>query len=191
MKARLGSVSGMCLGSGKMVSSISKAVAVWGLRRALLLSAATIGIFVFDLNGLGAGVSAQTGTGVTLETGQAPRLSPGEVSDRGKRLRADVDKAFNALPDGERAGHADEFTALVQPYIAAGTALEDAVGILGAAGFTEPTRSGTERFAVVAEIPQFSGRVFGNVDAFVMLVSPQGLAEYVGRRHRLMYHPDP
>jgi hypothetical protein len=182
----------MCLGSGKMVSSMNKAVPVGGFRRGLLLSVATIGIFGFDFNGLGAGVSAQTGAGVTLETGQAPRLSPGEVSDRGKRLRADLDKAFNALPDGGRAGHADEFTALVRPYIAAGTALEDAVGILGAAGFTEPTRSGTERYAVVAEIPQFSGRVFGNVDAFVMLVSPaQGLAEYVGRRHRLMYHPDP
>jgi hypothetical protein len=174
-----------------MVSSMNT-VPVGGLRRALVLSAAAIGIFGLDLNGLGAGVSAQTGTGVTLETDQAPRLSPGEVMDRGKRLRADLDKAFNVLPDGGRAGHADEFTALVQPYIAAGTALEDAVGILGAAGFTEPTRSGTERYAVVAEIPQFSGRVFGNVDAYVMLVFPaQGLAEYVGRRHRLMYHPDP
>ncbi len=164
------------------------------------LFAALFGIYVSDLTFLRAEVLAQAATGMTIEMGQAKGLSAEEIRDRGNKLRADLDKAFNTLQESEKAGHADELTAIVHPYISAGMALEDAVGILSAAGFSAPPRAGggeqqdrdggKDRYAVVAEIPQFSGRVFGNVEVFVMLLRPgQGLAEYIGRRHRMMYVP--
>ena len=169
-------------------------------QRRMLLIAAAIGIFGPDLTGLRAEVLGQAGTEITIDLGKAKRLSPDEIRDRGIKLRAALDKAFNALLDSAKVGHANELTAIVLPYISAGTALEDAEGILRAAGFAEPSRPRTREeqdrnrltdwHAVVAEIPQFSGRVFGNVEVYVMLLPPeQSLAEFVGRRHRLMYYP--
>jgi len=137
----------------------------------------------------------------TIEMGEAKRLASEEIRNRGIKLRAKLDQAFDRLPDSGKSGHADEFTAIILPYISAGMALEDAVGILTAAGFTAPPRplaregqdrSQTDRYAVVAEIPQFAGRVFGPVEVLVMLLSPeQGFAEFAGRRHRMMYYPRP
>lgn len=171
------------------------------LREAILIATA-VGIFGVELICLRGEVLAQAGAGITLEMGKTKGLSPEEVHDRGSRLRADLDKAFNALQGSARAGHADEFTAIVHPYISAGMALEDAVAILSAAGFSAPPpprarveqdrSSPADRYAVVAEIPQFSGRVFGNVEVFVMLLRPEdSLAEFIGRRHRMMYDPHP
>ena len=141
-------------------------------------------------------------TEVTIETGETKRLSPEEIKDRGIKLRAEFDKTVGGLPDSGKAGHADEFTTIVLSYISAGMKLEDAVGILTAAGFSAPPRPRSHEeqdrnretgwYVVVAEIPQFAGRVFGPVDVFVMLLPPdQGLAEFVGRRHRMMYQPRP
>jgi hypothetical protein len=161
---------------------------------------AAVGMFGLELTSLCAEVLRQPGTETAIGMAVAQRLSPEDARDRGSKLRAELDKAFNALPDSERAGHAGEFTAIALPYISAGTALEDAVSILKAAGFAEPpgprARQEQDRdrdwYAIVAEIPQFSGRVFGNVDVYVMLLPPeQGLAEFAGRRHRLMYDPRP
>lgn len=142
----------------------------------------------------------QGSTGITIEMGKTKGLSPQEVVDRGVRLRVDLDKAFNSLPDRAKAGHADEFTAIAFPYIFPGMGLEDAVNILTAAGFAAPDPRGrrqqdqsrqTDDHAIVAEIPQFSGRVFGKVEVYVMLPPEEGLAEYIGRRHRMMYYPRP
>lgn len=163
---------------------------------------AAIGMFVLEPSFLRAEVLAPARTQTALDMGEAKKLSSEEVRDRGIKLRADLDKAFSALEGSAKAGHADEFTAIVHPYISAGTGLEDAVGILSAAGFSAPppprARTGqdgnrdTDWYAVVAEIPQFSGRVFGSVEVYVMLLPPdQGLAEFAGRRHRLMYYPRP
>ena len=171
-------------------------------RSGKVLIAAAIGIYGPGHAGLGAGVLAQAGTGNTIEMMAPKRLAPQEVWDRGTKFRAELDKAFNALPSSEKAGHANEFTALAVPCIYAGMALDDADSILKAAGFTEPpiprTREDqdgsrrTDWYAVVAEVPQFAGRVFGPVDVFVMLLPPeQGLAEFAGRRHRMMYYPHP
>lgn len=168
-----------------------------------ILIAAAIGIFGLDLSALRAQVSGQAGIETSIEVGgrqTANRLSPEVTKERGIRLRAELDKAFDALLDSGNADHADKFTAIVLPYISAGMALEDAEGILKAAGFTEPPRPGTSEeqnrsngkdwYAIVAEIPQFSGRVFGSVEAYVMLLPPaQGLAEYIGRRRRMTYYP--
>lgn len=166
-----------------------------------LAAITAIGIFVPEHTGLSAEAVGQGGRGITLDMGRAKGPSPQEIHDRGIMLRAELDKAFNSLPGSGKAGHADEFTAIVLPYISAGMALEDAVDILTAAGFTAPgsgareaqnSNRGTEQYAVVAEIPQFSGRVFGNVETYVMpLVPARGLAEYVGRRHRMMYDASP
>lgn len=162
--------------------------------------AAAIEIFGSDYTRLRAEVPAQTGVGIATDLGAAKMLSPGEIKDRGIKLRADLDQAFDGLLDSAKAGHADEFTAIVRLYISAGMALEDAEAILRAAGFSEPppsrARVGQDQkadgYAVVAEIPQFSGRVFGNVEVYVMLRSPEErLAEFVGRRHRLLYDPRP
>ena len=167
----------------------------------MAMIAAAIGIFGPGLVSLRAEVLGQAGTGITIEMGEPKRLSPQEIRDRGLSFRAELDKTFDALR-GEKAGHANEFTALAVPYISAGMALEDADSILKAAGFTEPPsprsreeQDGSRRtdwYAVVAEVPQFAGRVFGPVDVFVMLLPPeQGLAEFAGRRHRMMYYPRP
>jgi hypothetical protein len=164
-----------------------------------ILIAAAIGIFGLDLTASRAEVLGQT----AIEMGgrqTANRLSPGEAKERGIRLRAELDKAFDAVLDSGKADHADKFTTIVLPYISAGMALEDAEGVLRAAGFTEPPRPGASEeqnrsnggdwHAIVAEIPQFSGRVFGSVEAYVMLLPPaQGLAEYIGRRRRMTYYP--
>ena len=163
---------------------------------------AALGVFGLDSTGLCAEVLGQAGVGTTIEMGEPKRPSQQEIKDRGIKFRAELDKAFNALRDSGKADHANEFTAIALPYVSAGMALEDAEGILRAAGFTEPPRPGareeqdrnrrTDWYAVVAEIPQFAGRVFGPVDVFVMLLPPeQGLAEFAGRRHRLMYYPRP
>lgn len=166
----------------------------------MVLIAAAIAFFGLISPNLSAEVLAEAGTGVTIELGKAKRLSPEEVLDRGIKFRAELDKAFNALRDSEKAGHANEFTAIALPYISAGMALEDAEGVLKAAGFAEPARARDEHdrdrrtdwYAVVAEIPQFAGRVFGPVDVFVMLLPPeQRMAEFAGRRHRMMYYPHP
>jgi hypothetical protein len=167
-----------------------------------VLIAAAIGIFGPGLVSLRAEVSGQAGTGITIEMGEPKRLSPQEIRDRGISFRAELDKAFDALPDSGKAGHANEFTAIAAPYISAGMTLEDAEAILRAAGFAEPPRprareeqdrnKETDWYVVVAEIPQFSGRVFGNIETYVMLLPPeQGLAEFAGRRHRLMFYPRP
>ena len=160
--------------------------------------AAATGMLAPDPASLRGEALAQAGTQITIEMGKAKGLSPQDIHDRGSRLRADLDKAFDALEVGAKAGHADEFTAIVHPYISAGMTLEDAVAILSAAGFSAPPaprardgqdrNSATERYAIVAEIPQFSGRVFGSVEAYVMLLAPeQSPAEFVGRRHRMVY----
>ncbi|WP_298254712.1 hypothetical protein [Bradyrhizobium sp.] len=161
--------------------------------------ATAVGIFGLEPTCLRAEVMAQAGTGNTIEMVAPKRVAPQEIRDRGTKFRAELDKAFNAFGDSGKAGHANEFTAIAVPYISAGMALEDAEGILSAAGFTAPPRPGarehqdrdrTDWYAVVAEIPQFAGRVFGPVDVFVMLLPPeQGLAEFAGRRHRMMYYP--
>lgn len=163
---------------------------------------AAIGTFALGMTNLQAEVKTQAGTAAGIGIDEPKRLPPGEISDRGVSFRGKLDKAFNALPDSDKAGHANEFTALAIPYIYAGMALDDADSILKAAGFTEPPRprtgeeqdesSRTDWYAVVAEVPQFAGRVFGPVDVFVMLLPPQqGLAEFAGRRHRMMYYPRP
>ena len=160
-----------------------------------------IGIFDVDFTRLRAEVFRRTSTEITVQS-EPKRLSPEEVKDHGIKLRAEFDKAFNALLDNEKAGHATEFTAIVLPYISAGMALEDAENVLKEAGFTEPQHSGvreeqdrnrgTDWYAVVAEIPKFSGRVFGNVEAYVMFLPPEErLAENAGRRHRMIYYPRP
>lgn len=170
--------------------------------RKMVLTAAASGIFNSDPTCLHAEVLKKAGTGITIDLGEAKRLAPEEVRDRGMRLRAALDKAYNGLQDTGKAGHANEFSAIILPYISAGMALEDADGILSAAGFIAPPRPSTREehdrsqrmgwCAVVAEIPQFAGRVFGPVDVFVMLLPPeQRLAEYAGRRHRMMYYPRP
>lgn len=181
--------------------SVGMSVHIERFQRAMALIATAIGIFVPDLTALRAEALRQAGTPITIEMDKPKRLSPREVKDRGTKLRTELDKTFNALPDGEAAGHATEFTAIALPYISAGMALEDAEGILNAAGFTEPPgsnpreqqgRSRTDWYAVVAEIPQFAGRVFGPVEVFVMLLPPgQSLAEFAGRRHRMMYYARP
>lgn len=163
-----------------------------------LVLIAAIGTFGLVLTSLHAEVKTQAGTAAAIGMDEAKRLSAAEARDRGSKLRAELDIAFKALPDGGKAGHVSELTAIALPYISAGTALEDAEAILRAAGFAEPPRPGArkeqdrDRYAVVAEIPQFSGRVFGNVEVYVILLSPEeGLAEFVGRRHRLLYDPRP
>ena len=170
------------------------------LYRGIGLAAATIGIFGPNITSLSAEVLRQDGTGNTIEMVEPKRLSPQEIRERGSKFRAELDQAFDALRDSDKAGHANEFTAIAAPYISAGLALEDAEAILSAAGFTEPPRpvahvqqdlNRTDRYAVVAEIPQFAGRVFGPVDVFVMLLPPDGLAEFAGRRHRMMFYPHP
>ncbi|SRR5579872_174283 len=167
-------------------------------RRGTILMAAATVIFGFDLTSLRAEV--RTGTETAIGMSQVKRLSPEEARDRGTKLRAELDKAFNALPDSGKPGHANEFTAITLPYISAGTALEDAEAILRASGFAEPPRPhvrddqdpNRDWHAIVAEIPQFSGRVFGNVEVYVMLLpSEQAFTEFAGRRHRLMYYPHP
>lgn len=160
---------------------------------------AAIGTFV--LTNLKAEVRTQAGTAAAIGIDEPKRLPRQEIRDRGISFRAELDKAFNALRGSEKAGHVNEFTAIAAPYISAGMALDDAEGILSAARFTEPPRPGarveqdrsqTDWYAVVAEIPQFAGRVFGPVDVFVMLLPPgKGLAELAGRRHRMMYYPRP
>ena len=168
-------------------------------RSRVILIAMALGIFGLEPACLRAQILAQAATGNTIEMVEPKRLAPPEIRDRGTRFRTELDKAFNALGDSGKAGHANEFTAIAVPYISAGMALEDAEGILRAAGFTEPPppraredRDRTDWYAVVAEIPQFAGRVFGPVDVFVMLLPPeQGLAEFAGRRHRMMYYPRP
>lgn len=167
----------------------------------VILIATVIAIFGLEPTRLRAEILAQAGAGNTIEMVAPKRLSPQEISDRGARFRAELDKAFNALGNIDKAGHANEFTAIAVPYISAGMALEDADSILSAAGFSAPPRPSareakdrnrTDWYAVVAEVPQFAGRVFGPVDVFVMQLPPeQGLEEFAGRRHRMMYYPRP
>ena len=117
------------------------------------------------------------------------RLSPDEINDRALKIRTELDKAFNVLLYGGKADHADKVTAIFAPYISAGMAFEDAEKILRAVGFTEPTMPGAgeedrsgekDRYAVVAEIPRFSQRVFGSVEAYV---TPLPLAQGLGGVH--------
>ena len=158
--------------------------------------AAAIALFAADSAGLRAEVLGQSGGATTIELGelQEPkRLPPEEIRDRGIKLRAELDKALDRLLD-KTAG---DVTAVVLPYIPSGLAVEDAVNILRAAGFTDPSSSGAseeqdrngqrDRYAVVAEIPQFSRRVFGPVEAHVML-RPESLAASAGRRRRMIYY---
>ena len=161
----------------------------------LIAAIGTSGLLVTNLQ---AEVKPEAWTAAAIGLDEPKRLSAEDSRDRGSKLRTELDKAFNALPDDGKAGHASEFTAIALPYIGAGMALEDAEAILRAAGFAEPPRprareeQDRDRYAVVAEVPQFAGRVFGPVDVFVMLLPPeQGLAEFAGRRHRTMYYPRP
>jgi hypothetical protein len=134
------------------------------------------------------------------ELQEPKRLPPEEIRVRGIKLRADLDKVFKGLLDSGKAGHANDFTAVFQPYIPPGMAVEDAEEVLRAAGFVEPQRPGaseqtagngaTDRYVIVAEIPQFSRRVFGNVEAFVTLL-PESLAANAGRRRRMVYYGHP
>jgi hypothetical protein len=104
------------------------------------------------------------------------------------------------LLDSGKAGHASDFAPVFQPYIPPGMAVEDAEDILRAAGFTEPPRAGLneeqdrtkerDKYVVVAEIPQFSRRVFGNVEAFMMPL-PDSLSANAGRRRRMIYYGHP
>lgn len=167
---------------------------------AILITTA-IAIFGLEPTLLCAEVLAQAGTGNTIKMVEPKRLPPQEISNRGIRFRAELDKAFDALGDSDKAGHANALTAIAAPYISAGMALEDADSILSAAGFSAPPRPSareakdrnrTDWYAIVAEVPQFAGRVFGPVDVFVTLLPPeQGLEEFAGRRHRMMYYPRP
>lgn len=167
----------------------------------MVLIASAIGIVGPDPTCLHAEALEQAETGITIDLGQAKRLAPDEIRDRGTKLRAALDKAYNGIKNTGKAGHANEFSAVIQPYISAGMALEDADGILSAAGFSAPPHPSardaqhqhqTDWFAIVAEVPQFAGRVFGPVDVFVTPLPPeQGMAEFAGRRHRMMYYPNP
>ncbi len=166
-----------------------------------LVLAAAAGIFGAGLPSLHSEVLGQAEKAPTIEMVSPKGLSLQEIRDRGTRFRAELDQAFKALGDSEKAGHANELTAIAAPYISAGLPVEDAETILKAAGFAEPPspraraeqdRTRMDWYAVVAEIPQFAGRVFGPVDVFVMLLPPeQGLAEFAGRRHRMMYYAHP
>jgi hypothetical protein len=170
--------------------------------RLLLVAAAAIGLFGVETARLCAEVLAQAGRAPALDLGelQEPkRLAFEEIKVRGIKLRADLDKVFNGLLDSGKVGQAGDFTPVFQPYIPAGMAVEDAEDILRAAGFTEPPRPGAgeeqdrtrrDRYVVVAEIPQFSRRVFGNVEAFIMPL-PESLAVNAGRRRRMVYYGHP
>ena len=128
---------------------------------------------------------AFSGGGVQPESG---RLSPGEISERGIRLRAELDKAFDALLDSGKANPANDLTTIVLPYIQAGMAFDDAENILRAAGFVVGPRPGPHEeqdpsrpkdwYAVVSTIRQFSRRVFGgSVEAYITLF-PEGPHDY-------------
>ncbi len=171
--------------------------------RPVLIAAALIALLGVDTASVGAEVSGQAGNAPALDLGelqQPKRLAPEEISTRGIRLRADVDKVLNRLSDSGTAAHANDFTAVFRPYIPPGMAVEDAEDILRAAGFTEPPRPGANdeqvrdkeraKFVIVAEIPQFSRRVFGNVEALIMPVS-ETLAANAGRRRRMIYYGHP
>ena len=165
-----------------------------------MIAAAAIGLFAVGTASLRAEVLGQAGGAPALDLGelQKPkRLAPEETKVRGSKLRADLDKVFKGLLDSGKAGLASDFTPVFQPYIPAGMAVEDAEDILRAAGFTEPPRPGEEqdrtregRYVVVAEIPQFSRRVFGNVEAF-MTLTPESIAANAGRRRRMVYYGHP
>lgn len=132
-----------------------------------------------------AAAAEQSGGGVRPESG---RLSPGEISERGIRLRAELDKAFDALLDSGKANPANDLTTIVLPYIQAGMAFDDAENILRAAGFVVGPRPGPyeeqdpsrpkDWYAVVSTIRQFSRRVFGgSVEAYITLF-PEGPHDY-------------
>jgi len=167
-------------------------------RRLVLMAAAVIGLVSVEMASLRAEVLAQAGSAPALELGelQEPkRLPPEEIRVRGIKLRAALDKVFNGLLDSAKAGHASDFTPVFQPYIPAGMAVEDAEDILRAAGFTEPPRPSAseepdrtrerDKYVVVAEIPQFSRRVFGNVEAYMMPIT-ESLSANAGRRRRMI-----
>ena len=171
------------------------------IRNRIIVMAAAIGIFGLD-PGVCAEALAQGGTEIPIEKGEhreQQRLSLGEINDRALKIRAELDKAFNMFLDGGKADHADKLTAIFAPYISAGMAFEDAEKILEAVGFTtlagageEYRRAEKDQYAVVAEIPRFSQRVFGSVEAYVTpLPLAEGLAEYIGRRRRMIYYPHP
>ena len=169
--------------------------------RIVVIATAAIGIFGLDL-GLCAEVLGQVGTKIPIEKGEHPeqtRLSSDEIDDRAVKIRTELDKAFNALLDGGKTDHASKLTAILAPYISPGMAFEDAENILKVAGFTDLPRPGVSeehrnrgrgQYAVVAEIPRFSQRVFGSVEAYVTpLPLAEDLAEYIGRRRRMIYYP--
>jgi len=172
-------------------------------RRPVLMAAAVIGFLNVEEASLRAEVLAQAGNAAAIDMGgllEPRRLPPEEISGRGIKLRADLDKVLNGLLDGGKADRANDFTPVFQPYIPAGMAIEDAEDILRAAGFTEPLRLGANeeqdrnkeraKYVVVAEIPQFSRRVFGSVEAYLTLV-PESVAASAGRRRRMIYYGHP
>ena len=168
----------------------------------ILVIAAAAAIVIFGLNpGVCAEVLGQAGAEIPIGKGgrEQTSLSPDEINDRAVKIRAELDRTFDALLDGGKADHASKLTAIFAPYISAGMAFEDAENILRAAGFTDLPRPGISeenrnggrgQYAVVAEIPRFSQRVFGSVEAYVTsLPLEDGLAEYIGRRRRMIYYP--
>ena len=173
------------------------------VQRLIMIAATAIGLFGVDTASLRAEVLAQAGNAAAIDMGgllEPRRLPSEEISGRGIKLRADLDKVLNGLLDGGKAGRANDFTPVFQPYIPAGMAVEDAEDILRAAGFTEPPRFGANeeqdrnkeraKYVVVAEIPQFSRRVFGSVEAYLTL-GPETVAANAGRRRRMIYYGHP
>jgi hypothetical protein len=162
-------------------------------RRALLVAVAVAA--GFDSASLRAEVLRPAGSASAIgELNEPKKLPPEEIEIRGRKLRAELDKALDKVPD---IGAAGDLTAIILPYIPSGLAFEDAEGILRAAGFIEPSRPGTGkerdrdrekvRYAVVVDIPQFSRRVFGHIETYALL-DPEGLAASVGRRSRMIYY---
>ncbi len=173
------------------------------VQRRIMIAATAIGLFSVDTTSLRAEVLAQAGNAAAIDMGgllEPRRLPSEEISGRGIKLRADLDRVLNGLLDDGKAGRANDFTPVFQPYIPAGMAVEDAEDILRAAGFTEPPRLGANeeqdrnkeraKYVVVAEIPQFSRRVFGSVEAYLTL-RPETVAANAGRRRRMIYYGHP
>jgi hypothetical protein len=115
-------------------------------------------------------------------TKELRQTTPEELQQRGKELRAALDKAY----DQTRAvrAHEIDITETVLPYIPVGISFVDAEGIVRNAGFSverpdlEKSRArGGDWYAVTAIIPFFRQPLLGKVSIYLYLI-PKSPGDY-------------
>jgi len=109
------------------------------------------------------------------------------LEQRGITLRIELEKAFDRLAATGKLSFRNDVTASILPYISAGMTFEEAESVLRAAGFIVYPHPGAREeqdrnrprdwYAVLAEIPEFSRRVLGNVAVYVTLY-PEAPGDY-------------